>query len=287
MQRSDGQSLTEYGIAAALIAIVAISGLTRLGGNLGKLFNGMLPGPGQQTAAVTANQLPAAGSTFVPSSSANASSSPTASAAILLSAPLTTKALSASVQTAGVNGTTSMLSDSLLLKANQLKADGKIDENTYNDIVALANQGHKLAQIETAIDSAAKSAGSNGGLGFDKTSVVLNGKTYSGPDIVAQISGTSPDILAFQQLQSQVLNSSAITDPAAKSLISQLSGNILNVASAAATSGDWIDQDGGGINTHDSYLDDLPELVSDYARQTKGNANGICSTQNQSSACMQ
>lgn len=284
MKKSRGVSLAEYGLIAGLVAMLSVPALFKLGHELSNAFASILPASGTSASASGAGPVAGMPATKPSSPASSPASHPTSSMAdvpSLLSIPDLTR----SVQTAGVNGTTTVLADSLVAISNQLLKEGSIDPDTYNAIVALANQGHTLAQIEASIEVAAKAAGNGGGSAFGRTKAELNGKTYSGPELVAMLNSTGPDIKVFRALQNQVLNDASITDPAVKSILSQLSNNILNIADASATSGDWINHDGGGINSYDSFTDDLPEMIADYARKTKGNSNGICSTQQNTAAC--
>lgn len=275
MKKRNGISLTEYGLIAGIITIVALPALLSLGQNVSKATESILTTRNQPS--VSAAKLQAG----KPSPAASQTTS------ILQGVPavLSTSDLTRTVQTVGVNGTTVLLADSLTTLSNQLLQAGSIDETTYNAIVALANQGHTLAKIEASVESAAKAAGSGGGSAFYSTSVALNGKQYSGPELVSMLNRTSPDIKAFQELQSTVLNSTSITDPALKSVLTQLSNNILNLADASAESGDWIGGDGDGIDSYESFIDDIPDMLADYASKTTVNSNEICATQSKRTAC--
>lgn len=283
MKRNKGVSLTEYGLIASTIAVVAVPALFKLGQELSNATLSILPE--HRNAPVPAAMVPV--STPVSNPQAVTPSPATNIISLLPEAPpiLSTSTLSTTVQTVGVNGTTELLANSLVTLANKLMEEGSIDASTYNSIVNLANQGHTLAKIEAAVESAAKAAGNGGGSAFDRTKIDLNGKPYSGPDLVIMLNSDSSDIKAFRDLQSKVLNDASIQDPALKSVISQLSDNILNIANASATSGDWISGDGGGINSYESFTSDLPDMIADYARKTTTNSNDICSTQRNTAAC--
>ncbi|MCE3236663.1 MAG: hypothetical protein K0Q50_2854 [Vampirovibrio sp.] len=283
MKRNKGVSLTEYGLIASTVAIVAVPALFRLGQELSNFTLSMIPE--HRKAPVPVAMVPA--KPFVPNPQVITPPPATHPVSTLPEAPLilSTSTLTSTVQTAGVNGTTELLANSLVTLANKLMEEGSIDGSAYNSIVDLANQGHALAQIEAAVETAAKAAGNGGGSAFDRTKATLNGKSYSGPDLVIMLNSDSPDIKVFRDLQSKVLNDASIQDPALKSVLSQLSNNILNLADASATSGDWISGDGGGINSYESFTSDIPDMIADYARKTTTNSNGICSTQSNTAAC--
>lgn len=285
MLRYRGQSLLEYALLGVLVLALAIGTLAQLGGGLNVVFSHMLgSSPSQaQDGAVSAAGFDKTSSEPVALSFTSTPVSPLLIPDVITQ-PQSIQQLTMMVQTTGANGATQTLADSLLHTAGELLAQGEIDESNYSKIVALANQGHRLAEIESAINGAAKQAGNNGGAGFISSQVQLDGKFYSGPDVVRLISNASPDVQNFNNLRNEVLQSITLKDPGQQALISQLSTDILNIANAVATSGDYISQDGGGINSYDSYVEDFPGLMGTYANQTTLKSNTICS-QSTSSAC--
>lgn len=285
MKRKQGVSLTEYALLAGTVSLMALPALLGLGQEVSKSVLSIVPA--QKKAAVPAIVMPVSAPVTSP-----IAIEPSPGAFPIAAQPgaplvLSATALTNTVQTAGVNGTTTLLANSLIAVSNTLLNEGSIDESTYNTIAALANQGHVLAKIEAAVETAAKAAGNSGGSGFDRSKAILDGKSYSGPDLVTMLNSTSPEVKAFQALQSKVLNDASISNPALKSVLSQLSDNILNIANASATSGDWISGDGGGINSYESFTNDLPEMIKDYSRQTTMNSNEICSKQRNKDTCTQ
>lgn len=286
MRKSRGVSLTEYALIFSLVSMVSLPVLLKLGHELSGSFHSMLS-TSEETGNASAMGPVNIQTASIPSLETFPASTAHNNIPALQDMPplLSPSDLTSSVQTAGVNGTTTLLADSLLTLSSELLEEGAIDKKMYNAIVALANQGHTLAQIEASIEIAAKAAGNGGGSAFDRTKAEWNGKTYSGPELVAMLNGTGPDIKEFQNLRNKVLNDKSITDPAVKSALAQLSANILNIADAAATSGDWISYDGGGINSYESFTEDLPDMITDYAKKTKGNSNNICSMQDNTAAC--
>lgn len=283
MTKTRGVSLTEYGFIACIVMLAALPGLFKLSQELTESFSLMLatqsqpPFPGEINSQHSALGNTQAMQAPLPSPSLDGLSGEPLS--------LSTSDLVGKVQTLGVNGTTTLLANSLSAISSQLKEEGTIDENTYNAIVALANQGHTLARIEASVESAAKAAGDGGGSAFDRAKSELDGKLYSGPELVAMLNNNSSNIQVFRELQNKVLNDVSLTNPAIKPLISNLSNNILNIAEAASTSGDWISRDGGGVNSYKSFKDDFPELLADYSAQTTVNSNEICGTQTANTSC--
>lgn len=285
MKRKKGVSLMEYALIAGTITLAALPALVGLCHELSNSVSSMIPvhRKGLAPAIVMSANTPAGNLQAIKPSPATRPVSTQPNAPLVLS----TTELTETVQTAGVNGTTALLSDSLIALSNKLRQEGSIDESTYNTIAALANQGHTLARIEASVEIAAKAAGNGGGSAFNRTKAVLDGKSYSGPDLVTMLNSTSPDIIAFQKLQSQVLKDTSLKNPDLNSVISQLSNNILNLANASATSGDWISGDGSAINTYESFISDIPDMIDDYSRKTTKNSNDICSTQRNTAICTQ
>lgn len=284
-----GQSLSEYVLIAASALVLAIPALLTLGNNLNSIWMGMLP----MDKATSGSASASAGlSSGMPSNvqfshlpvKIPAASGINAASSLPAAGSASTDALIKTVETLGVNGATEQLSNTLIDMANQLLAEGQIEQSSYNEIIALANQGHRLADIESAIVSAAKSAGNKGGAGFDNAMVELDGQSYRGEALSAMISTSGADVTRFQQLMDKVVHASTI-DPATRTTISQLSTGILNLANASAESSDWMQLDGSQIDAYWSFTDDLPDLIGDYAKDTKKNANGICNAQGNKKAC--
>ena len=63
--------------------------------------------------------------------------------------------LQKTILTLGANGTSKVLSDTILKLAEQQLAAGVINQEQYNTLVALSNQGHYLAEHAGAIQTAA------------------------------------------------------------------------------------------------------------------------------------
>jgi hypothetical protein len=177
--RVPGQSLNEYGIAFALIVVVAIAGLVTLGNRSNQMLtqsNQVLfdnPGGGSGSARQMAGLLggrPAPGLTQVQLRMADGT---------LLTLDNYPANLSKSIETVGGNGTTQLLLANLRSLAKQLVDQGKISQDEYNRMEALANQGHRLASIQKLLENAARSAPDLNA--FQNTSLVFEGKIYDHP----------------------------------------------------------------------------------------------------------
>jgi hypothetical protein len=132
----------------------------------------------------------------------------------------------------------------------------------------------------------------NGGREFQSATVQMDGKTYTASDILDQYGWTSdynsidinsiqtarPATRSFIELRNQVLQSGAmISNPSLKSLVENLSNNILHIAKASSLSADWAMGDGRGVDSYQSYTSDIPSLLSAGTHQ---NSMNICTLGN-------
>jgi len=155
--------------------------------------------------------------------------------------------MAARVQTLGANGTTSLLAVQLQALAEKLLKDETITQDSANKILALANQGFRLAALERSIEDASQKANSN--QEFMNTSILFDGKNITMADAANLIGFTtptdcnqdiatnpaymlnpanaSPETLSFINLYQAALSDPSITNSAeAQGLISQLSSQI-------------------------------------------------------------
>lgn len=138
-----------------------------------------------------------------------------------------------SLQTAGANGTTTVLAQQLQSLAEQLMAQGKLTPDQGNQLIALANKGYDMAAAEKVVEAAALA--SNGDkTAFHDTPVVFQGQTMTAMS-AAMLVGTSQEGLQgklstdFNSILSQVQSSGALSDPAVQQLVGSLSGNITTI----------------------------------------------------------
>jgi Flp pilus assembly pilin Flp len=244
-----GQTLSEYGLAIALVAVLAIAPLALLGGNISDLFFNVLSTSSSKTkTAVVAS--PSAGQTGTPPSGNSIVQNVTVnqmSIKLLDGTAISVSAYSrdtaASVLTAGTNGETTILANTLASAAQALLEQGKITESEANLLIALANQGHRIAEIEKAFEDAAVQAG--GGDKLEDAGVQLDGKTVDIYKIIDMIGGVSSvdethrvrggnEVNAFQALYNQAKALSIMQDPAVFALVTDVSNNILKLADITA-----------------------------------------------------
>lgn len=251
-KKSVGQALTEYLIIGALVLIVAIGALTVLGKTTSQLFANML---GSRNAGAT-TQASAAGGAG-PSvtagggtSSSSASSSPAATSAsggsvtftsangTAISLPNYPENVSKSIDTVGANGTTDLLANQLVDMAKQLKAEGTISDQQYNSLVALSNQGHRLADFERILEGNYSPQTADK---FETMTFTVQGQQYTGNEIHsvmgfqgamgAQISDplnapASDEIARLQSLYKSAQQSGAMSDPAVANVVQGLTSQI-------------------------------------------------------------
>lgn len=155
---------------------------------------------------------------------------------IALSAPTD---LARSIETLGANGTTLMLAQSLHALGQQLLEQGKITQAGANALSALANQGHQIAAVESAIESVAAQSGGDVDA-FRNTPVTYNGQTYAnGYELSVGLIGTTngsngyefaPEVDKFWSLYSDLWGAGVMNDPGVKELVAYHVQTIHNIA---------------------------------------------------------
>jgi Flp pilus assembly pilin Flp len=292
-----GVSMAEYGLIGASVLVVAVSALILLGktltASLGTFGNSL----SRPTASPpTLSSAPVKPSVPPQAPIASQSNFPGKQLQISLNSGQNLNIsgypdnLEKSVQTAGANGTTNQLADTIAVIAHSLLTSNEITETEYNQLIQLANQGHELGKLESLIEQASQQA--NGGREFQSATVQMDGKTYTASDILDQYGWTSdynsidinsiqtarPATRSFIELRNQVLQSGAmISNPSLKSLVENLSNNILHIAKASSLSADWAMGDGRGVDSYQSYTSDIPSLLSAGTHQ---NSMNICTLGN-------
>jgi hypothetical protein len=176
------------------------------------------------------------------------------------------------IQTTGANGATELLANQLAAAAQLLLQQGKIDQAQYNILMELANQGHRMAQIQSLLDSGLKAA--NGDVAaFASTTYVLDGKTYTSGDLASLIGFTTyiPD--SFYTGSPLDI---APTDPN----VQQESGKLLSLYNQALTSGALSDPAAlATVNSAVAQIADLGELTENTV-QTGIHTTGAVLTAN-------
>lgn len=166
MTKSFGQALTENVLIGLCVAVVSIAALSMLGGNLRDVFFAMMPAPKAKPVQMASSN---ASSTAAPATSSSPATPATSLSPAGVGVVLTTKNgntitldsypqdVPTLVATAGANGATDILSDTLTNLANQLLQAGEISQPQYNALVNLANQGHAVAAKDKQLEDIAAS----------------------------------------------------------------------------------------------------------------------------------
>jgi polyhydroxyalkanoate synthesis regulator phasin len=260
MQYRSGQTLSEYTLVGCLVSVVAIVGLIGLGGNLDEAMRRILPSPSQKavaspavTAAVPA-PLPMDGPIPV---------SLTGQTVLVDMAPVNAKN---NIQTAGVNGTTTLLANQLIAIEQDLAQNGELTPEQASLFSNLANQGHRMANIERLVEQAATMATDTES--YRQVRLTLDGQQYA-PDELHNMLGwkdahmhafmlTSPEaainmlpekqsveLKTFLSMYSALAQSNALQNPQVKASVDQLVtqiaflSDVTKNASAGLIRGDW------------------------------------------------
>lgn len=178
---SAGNTLAEYVLIGGAVVVFSIAAIMVLGRNLDYALAGLqqdMSGNMQAAAASSATSKAGAlsgssGFVFGRTSTGPAIMTPNGSLIQLSSYPAN---FVNSVETAGSNGTTELLAQTLKELGEQLLVDGSISQEQANIIYALANQGHRIASMEALIEDAVQ----NGNI---QDTVTFEGKRYTVEDL--------------------------------------------------------------------------------------------------------
>ncbi|MBX2860707.1 MAG: hypothetical protein KTR14_05705 [Vampirovibrio sp.] len=202
--------------------------------------------------------------------------------------PTTTAGLSSLVDTSGANGATSLINSQLVLMANELAQAGDITQQQQNTLVALANQGHDMANVQSQLEAAI--AGFTSTDDFQQQTVTYQGKDYPlitatwmigvGPDgpqpdtwptNVMDITHAGPAMATYQQLYQEAVSSGALNNPAVNAIVSELALQttfLTEVSEHQIMTNFETDTDGSAMADSAQQL----SLLNHY------NSSGICST---------
>lgn len=253
-----GQALAEYGLAGGCVLVVSIVALNQIGSFLNTSFSGLMSNKAGAYKVAGA----ATGSESTTSAETNIIVKPSITPQSILdtnSTPMSPTTLINSVVTTGANGTTNILADRLGTEASLLLAEGKIDQNQYNTLFALANQGHKLAQIEGLIQQLTQS--STNSTQLNSQTVLLDGKSVTVADLNALIGykdnywgitanplnsniPTGPELHSFISLYQSALSNGSLSDPATRQVVAQLSEDIATINEGVTEGLDTIYRNG-------------------------------------------
>lgn len=288
-----GQSLTEYGIITALVAVVSIGVWVGLSGGLRAAVSGMASdNQGANKTPLTAVIASPQGQTSLTSGSPPSANdlsagfdltSPSASAGV--------NSIASLVETVGANGTTSILASQIEILAKQLLESGKIDQEQANILQNLSNKGHEIAMAQKGLEESAQKAGGDSQK-FQNTPIVLNdGQEYSRPWAVAALMGKDQYgeqgklIKEFDALLAKAQSSGSLSDSVAREIVMTVTTNI------RAISQEMLDTTGTIMNgespaaLHQAIVEEAAGLKSTV---THSNSGVICTAgngQDQGTAC--
>jgi hypothetical protein len=275
---SRGNTITEYALIGCLVIVFSIVALQLLGSNfntaMAKIKNDMKSKNQATVTALLAQKAAMAGQIAAGLS---------VSEQAILASSLTSK-----LQTTGANGSTEVLAKQIEAAAEQLLKEGKIDQSQYDILMKLANEGHKMAQIQGLVSDAMKYANGNVEV-FNGMAFTVDGQSYTAPQLAQMLglNGPAPadfasaNILSvasggttggalgnFLDLYNQALSSGALSDPLAKSTVDSASTQI---ASLGELTEDivWNVQNGMSMDTTS-----ITELTSQSA--TSMASSNIC-----------
>lgn len=263
-----GQAFSEYGLIAALIVVASISALAMLGNTLNQKMGGILSAP--PPVKIAANPAPSAGTGNALNSGVTIK---LASGTILYLDPYPTD-VSKSVQTAGVNGATDILADSIASIAHQLVQKGDITPAQESQLIALANQAHTIADIEKMVENALKKNPDKATLmttpvTFNNTNYTHIGDLTNEIGILTDSQAAGGQLNRFNTLLAQINSSGALADPALSQLVNGLASNVQNLADQ--TENTFWDVTNNGLSPS-AFLSTVA------SKTTNEDAAGICTT---------
>lgn len=253
-KNQSGQSLNEYALALALIAVAAIGSLMLVGNGIKTLFQDKLPGDISKatTMAADANRSgtrPKVSGGNTPYPTAEVRYTTASGKTIMISDYPTNTA--ETVQTIGANGATAVLAGKLKNLADQLLAAGEITQEEYVNLTKLSNYGHNLGDMFKAIEPVMTSAADystayRSGVKFQGKSTSVGNLLYYNLDMPNQHKPPLTDLLTpaldpkaykgdllnFYNTYQELNRNGTLDDPATKAVVQGLSYEIVSVVSA-------------------------------------------------------
>lgn len=302
--RSAGLSVAEYAIAGVTVALTVALGLSMLGSNLNQGFAKVKQDMANriQLAHMGQNYQAQLRSEYL----ANQGSNGSGSGSITAPAILDESSYLQAIQTTGGNGTTAILAQQIYALAQQLQQQGDITPGQANILIKLAEQGYRMAGMQKIIENAANAAGTNWSA-YDNTQINFEGNTYSPADFAKQFAWTGtgsynydpttslsslteagPEMQQFIQLYQTAANTGALNNPQAKTIITNLSSQILFTSDLVENASFWrdyqvADAPGASVSAHFQNIYNSETLIhngqalNDLAsNSTSKNSGNIC-----------
>lgn len=301
-----GQSLMEYGIALCTVVMLSIVGLMSLSSNINIALSSMIP---KYVAGQAANvsrvpkllaNIPIQQALYTQNStSTNSHATGQLSGE---SHSISTSDTQKSIAVSGANGATRELASILTSTVEQALATGEITQAQAQVLLELANQGYALAEIEKLLEDAVAQG---------KTEVTFKNKRYQTWELAQQLGLNVPEntwnldsqyaaalMAPFLKQYKAVEQAGALTDPALKNMVSQLSYQIAAIGDAVSWQfGQWQTQGKPAIttvimNTQTANLFQMDMQGTPYSDathtasgKTNQNSNQICTIGGVSNKC--
>lgn len=290
-----GQSLAEYSIAAGLVVLLTIGGLTAISNNFVDLFQGvnefMLTGGGPLSTSGAAGintHANAMGYATVTVPLANGSS------VSIENYPLNSVAI---IETGGASGYTGKVIASLRSLASQLHTAGEIDDTQLGLLQSLANAGHGLGKGQKRVETFLKN---NPGLSWSELSQIPH-YVHSSSDTIQRVINEYDTQYPVSQIETllaqdkldtitphnyqvgsaklmsryrQAKNSGALNNPAVKKLVNQMTADILTNGEVMIGS---IKKIGSDIDPNDPQAMNT-FLANKHSKLTDKRSASICAT---------
>ena len=294
-----GQSLTEVALAGSLIGLVSISALVLLGHHT----QGLLQGASDITTSTSDLLQPIQGNVAVAGSNPVTlpMPSPVVAPGIV---PIDVSAtasqdMNSMIQTAGANGATTLLADNIETLAKQNLDSGEINQDQYNQLIALAKQGHHMASIQAAVEALTNDPNVNAST-YNNTLITVDGKTATVVDFAKSIGFNLPsgvplaDVLQGSSVANaetasfiKLYNSAtANLSPAMKDQMKTLGTDILILSDTVAAASDYRTYDAvtaadmmGHMQDRINYYGN-PVIINDNATATHADSSQICTAGN-------
>lgn len=275
---SRGNTLAEYVFIGGTMVLVAIAGLMLLSSSINKAMAMLRDDMKTHQQAVIASLEAQRGGLSAVAGQLNYDELD------ILGQDLKTK-----LQTTGANGSTNVLANQIEKAAALMLANGTIDEAQYDILMKLANQGHKMAEIQGLISDAMSYT--NGDVAaFNSMKFTLDGQNYTANELAKMIGfdGPSPvdfasaDILGsplggttgsavsgFLDLYNQAVASGALSDPALKATVDSASTQI-------ASLGELTEDITWNVQNNGMPMDDANITTLTNTSSTQMNSSKIC-----------
>lgn len=279
MLKVKGQSVTEYMVCALLIIGLSISGLLFLSDNINKSFSEILTTHKQNVNALSTRALnPSSSKLIVHYTQTNIIVTLSQNSDLHLSLP---SDFSEVVKTAGANGATEIVANSLTSMTQQLLDSGKINLEQANTLFKLANQAHHLAGIQKEFETFIAQYGNNSETLKTKP-IVIDGQVYTNIYEAAKsigvdpINGNGTELQQFWNLFSEAYNANHNWPPELLVILQYHSNIISHISDTLHATIRNIVLEGGNPN-------DLQKMTAEQITHSEAASICVMDTENKDS----